>query len=179
MRGPKLGTKIENAKAIIENISTTGRENQRNPTVERNARDRSNISNQTVPTIGENTGIMNQLVCQRQRPRSLPPPPYYLLVSVIHKFDTHTRTHYVVSPPRFSNSSTLTRRFGVSSEISSRVESSDRPTASGKIENRRVGLNRKRRGGKALPRLSSRRWPLRWPTGTEFSRVAVNSRKIR
>lgn len=138
MRGPKLGTKIENAKAIIENISTTGRENQRNPTVERNARDRSNISNQTVPTIGENTGIMNQLVCQRQRPRPLPPPPYYLLVSVIHKFDTHTRTHYVVSPPRFSNSSTLTRRFGVSSEISSRVESS-RATD-------RVGKNRKSSG---------------------------------
>lgn len=151
MRGPKLGTKIENAKAIIENISTTGRENQRNPTVERNARDRSNISNQTVPTIGENTGIMNQLVCQRQRPRPLPPPPYYLLVSVIHKFDTHTRTHYVVSPPRFSNSSTLTRRFGVSSEISSRVESSratDRPR---REKSKIVGLGESKTEGREGP----------------------------
>lgn len=85
-------------------------------------------------------------------------------------------------PPRFSNSSTLTRRFGVSSEIfeSSRVESTDRV---GKNRKSSGWANRKRRGGSPPPSIivapMAAAAVADGPTGTEFSRVAVNSRKIR
>lgn len=74
-------------------------------------------------TDGKNTSIMNQLVCQHQRRACI----IYSLVS----FTNSIRTLDVLcrSSSRFSNSSTLTRRFGVSSEIS------PLPSHPGKIEN--------------------------------------------
>lgn len=86
-------------------------------------------------------------------------------------------------PPHFSNSSTLTRRFGVSSEIfeSSRV---DRPR---REKSKIVGLGESKaeggRGGSPPPSIivapMAAAAVADGPTGTEFSRVAVNSRKIR
>lgn len=119
---------IENAKAIIENISTRISTQSDGTKRERN---RSNISNQTVHRRRRKHGH-NEPTCL---PASTPPPPriIYSLVSFTNSIRISGAALRRL-PPRFSNSSTLTRRFGVSSEISSRAE----PTASGKIENRRV-----------------------------------------